>query len=91
MKQLSRSTGLIPTHPRRRRCTVRRNVSSASVGPVLVKSGGSGEFTDESIYQQAFYQGNLPGFERGVNLEVIEDDGSDGFQKQHEKLAARGL
>ena len=49
------------------------------------------EFTDESIYQQAFYQGNLPGFERGVNLEVIEDDNSSGFQRQHEKLAARGL
>ena len=49
------------------------------------------EFTDESIYQQAFYQGNLPGFERGVNLEVIEDDNSRGFQRQHEKLAARGL
>ena len=49
------------------------------------------EFTDESIYQRAFYQGNLPGFERGVNLEVIEDDNSHGFQKQHEKLVARGL
>ena len=49
------------------------------------------EFTDEGIYQRAFYQGNLPGFERGVNLEVIEDDNSSGFRRQHEKLAARGL
>ncbi|MCZ6873319.1 MAG: mandelate racemase/muconate lactonizing enzyme family protein [bacterium] len=49
------------------------------------------EFTDEAIYQRAFYQGNLPGFERGVNLEVIEDDGSPGFQRVHERLVARGL
>ena len=49
------------------------------------------EFTDEGNYQLAFYQGNIPGFERGVNLEVIEDDNSSGFRKQHEKLVARGL
>ena len=49
------------------------------------------EFTDETIYQRAFYQGNLPGFERGVTLEVIEDDGSLSFRKLHERLVARGV
>jgi len=49
------------------------------------------EFTDEGIYQQAFYKGSLPGFERGVDLEVIEDDGTASFKKKHARLAKRGL
>ena len=49
------------------------------------------EFTNEAAYQQAFYQGNIPGFEHGVSLEVIEDDDGDSFRKLHEKLAARGV
>ena len=48
------------------------------------------DFTDESKYQQEFYKGSVPGFERGVGLEVIEDDGSSGFSRDHEKLVARG-
>ena len=48
------------------------------------------DFTDESNYQPAFYKGSIPGFERGVNLEVIEDDGSSSFAKEHEKLLAKG-
>ena len=49
------------------------------------------DFTVEEIYQRQFYQGNVPGFERGVSLEVIEDDGSAAFRKAHEDLESRGL
>ena len=48
------------------------------------------DFTEESKYQQEFYNGSIPGFERGVGLEVIEDDGSSGFAREHGKLLARG-
>ena len=48
------------------------------------------EFTEENIYTRVFQQGNIPGFERGVSLEVIEDDGSVGFKEAHEKLVAQG-
>ncbi len=46
------------------------------------------EFTSENIYQPEFYKGNLPGFERGVHLEIIEDDRSSSFKKAHAKLLA---
>lgn len=46
-------------------------------------------FTDEGVYQFAFYKGNLPDFQEGVDLEVDEDDGSDGFAREHEMLLAR--
>ena len=49
------------------------------------------EFTDEGIYQRAFYAGSLPGFERGVDLEVIENDRSPSFKKHHARLRERGL
>ena len=49
------------------------------------------DFTHEAAYQQMFYKGNIPGFERGVKLEVIEDDKSAGFKKQHAKLVEQGL
>ena len=39
------------------------------------------EFTAEAHYQQAFYAGNIPGFEQGVDLEVIEDDNRRGLPK----------
>jgi hypothetical protein len=48
------------------------------------------EFTHESAYQQQFYQGNIPGFTRGVSLQVIENDGSAGFKKSHAKLLDAG-
>ena len=48
-------------------------------------------FTYEGNYQTAFYAGNLPGFQPGVSLEVIEDDGSDGFRKEHADLTRQGL
>ena len=44
------------------------------------------EFTDEAVYQKEYYQGNLPGFERGVSLEVIENDRSSAFNKRHKQL-----
>ena len=46
-------------------------------------------FTDEAVYQFAFYKGNLPGFQEGIDLEVLEDNGSDAFAREHEALLAR--
>ncbi len=57
------------------------------VWPGVGKNTRAWEFTDETIYQQEFYKGNLPSFERGVQLEVVEDDGSAAFKKAHAKLA----
>lgn len=48
------------------------------------------EFTAEDRYQRAFYAGNIPGFEQGVDLQVIEDDNSAAFQKRHAELLAQG-
>ena len=48
------------------------------------------EFTNEGNYQQEFYKGNIPGFTRGVRLQVIENDGSAGFKKSHAKLVEAG-
>ncbi|MGY8822473.1 MAG: mandelate racemase/muconate lactonizing enzyme family protein [Candidatus Latescibacterota bacterium] len=49
------------------------------------------EFTDEGHYQREFYAGNIPGFERGVDLEVLEDDKSKAFAKRHAALVAQGV
>jgi L-alanine-DL-glutamate epimerase-like enolase superfamily enzyme len=49
------------------------------------------EFTDEGLCQRTFQQGHIPGFERGVSLEVIEDDGSPAFSNAHQRLLERGL
>jgi L-alanine-DL-glutamate epimerase-like enolase superfamily enzyme len=59
--------------------------------PGVGKTTRAWEFTAESHYYREFSQGNIPGFERGVNLEVIEDNGSAAFRKRHEELAAKGL
>ena len=48
------------------------------------------EFTTEEFYQKAFYSGNIPGFERGVSLEVIENDRSASFKKHHARLREAG-
>ena len=48
------------------------------------------DFTNEPAYQQAFYRGSVPGFERGVDLEVIEDDKSASFRKLHQQLVEMG-
>ena len=48
-------------------------------------------FTDETRCQAFFYAGNLPGFERGVKLRVVEDDGSNAFSRRHMALFERGL
>ena len=48
------------------------------------------EFTSEPNYQTSFYAGNIPGFEKGVDLEVIEDDKSAAFKKRHQNLLAQG-
>ena len=41
---------------------------------------------DEPSYQRAFYAGSLPGFERGVTLDVAHDDGSAAFGKLYEAV-----
>ena len=43
-------------------------------------------FTRESDYQQAFYAGNLPLFVPGVTLEVIENDGSQEFNRIYSQV-----
>ena len=55
------------------------------------KTLGRWAFTDETRCQAFFYAGNLPGFERGVKLRVVEDDGSDAFSRRHMALFERGL
>ncbi|MEE2659449.1 MAG: enolase C-terminal domain-like protein [Candidatus Latescibacterota bacterium] len=47
------------------------------------------KFTDEGVYQFAFYKGNLPGFQTDVDLAVEEDDGSDAFAKEHQRILER--
>ena len=47
------------------------------------------QFTDEEVYQFAFYKGNLPGFQAGVHLEVEENDGSAAFARRHADLLER--
>jgi len=56
------------------------------ISPGVGKKKRMWEFTDETIYQPEFYKGNLPGFEREVDLEVIEEDKSPAFKKAHKKL-----
>ena len=48
-------------------------------------------FSDEVHYQRAFYAGNLPPFERGVELEVIEEERSAAFRNEHARIVARGF
>lgn len=48
--------------------------------------GRAWAFPNEAAYQRAFYAGNLPLFERGVTLEVLDDDGSLGFQCLYEAV-----
>ena len=49
------------------------------------------EFTNEEAYQELSFSGGLPGFQRGITLEVEEDDGTKAFRKHHRRLADRGL
>jgi len=48
--------------------------------------GRAWAFPNEATYQRAFYDGNLPLFERGVTLEVLDDDGSAAFQRLYEAV-----
>lgn len=48
--------------------------------------GRAWAFPHEAAYQRAFYEGNLPLFERGVTLEVLDDDGSPAFQRLYEAV-----
>ncbi len=36
-----------------------------------------------------FYKGSIPGFQEGVTMEVIEDDGSAAFRRAHTKVLER--
>ena len=59
--------------------------------PGAGKKQRSWEFTEEERYQKVFYKGSIPGFERGVSVEVIEDDRSASFRRKHSQLLAKGL
>lgn len=59
--------------------------------PLAGKQRRVWDFTNEPAYQQTFYRGGIPGFERGVNLEVIEDDKSAAFKKAHQRLVEMGM
>lgn len=61
------------------------------VWPGVGKSKRVWEFSAEENYQREFYAGNIPGFERGVDLEVVEDDKSKAFAKRHAAIVARGM
>ena len=52
------------------------------ISTVVYPSGVRWHFSDEQERHEAFYFGKLPGFVRGVHLEVEEDDGSDAFDKR---------
>jgi L-alanine-DL-glutamate epimerase-like enolase superfamily enzyme len=61
------------------------------VWPGTGKSKRVWEFSAEENYQREFYAGNIPGFERGVDLEVLEDDKSKAFEKRHAAVVAQGM
>ena len=44
-------------------------------------------FTNEAAYQESFYDGNMPLFEPGVDLEVIEDNESESFERLYDRVA----
>ena len=52
------------------------------ISTVVYPSGVRWHFPDEQERHEAFYFGKLPGFVRGVRLEVEEDDGSEDFAKR---------
>lgn len=58
------------------------------ISTVVYPSGVRWHFADEQQRHEAFYFGHLPGFVRGVRLEVREDDGSTAFAVLHERCAA---
>ena len=62
---------------------------------VHIPNGDGGEtlhdFTSESVYSPAFSEGKYPGFVRGVWLEIIEDDYTDGFNADYERADDRKL
>ena len=67
------------------------NDDSIGFGPQVAVLDAIGKDAGVPVhaYQQAFHQGDIPGFERGVSLEVVEDDNSASFRKQHADLVAR--
>ena len=52
------------------------------ISTVVYPSGVRWSFSDEQERHEAFYFGKLPGFVRGIRLEVEEDDGSQDFEKR---------
>jgi hypothetical protein len=53
---------------------------------VVWPSGRRTYYANSAEYHQDFNTGNEPIFERGVKLEVIEDDGSKSFSDLYEKV-----
>jgi L-alanine-DL-glutamate epimerase-like enolase superfamily enzyme len=52
------------------------------ISTVVYPSGVRWSFSDEQVRHEAFYFGRLPGFVRGIHLEVEDDDGSQDFDKR---------
>lgn len=59
------------------------------ISTVVYPSGLRWHFANEQQRHEAFYFGDLPGFVRGVRLEVREDDGSSRFADLHGRCEKR--
>jgi hypothetical protein len=59
------------------------------ISTVVYPSGVRWSFAGEQQRHEAFYFGDLPGFVRGVRLEVREDDGSKGFAELHARCGEK--
>ena len=57
------------------------------ISTVVYPSGVKWHFANEQERHEAFYFGDLPGFVRGVRLEVREDDGSADFADLYTKCS----
>ena len=89
MKRRLQSTGWIPQSRRPRTATWPKSGFSACTGRVTAKSE-SGNLPRKTAISGPSMPATFPGFEQGVDLEVIEDDNSAAFQKRHEELVAQG-
>ena len=55
------------------------------ISTVVYPSGDRWNFSNEQQRHEAFYFGEVPGFETGIKLEVLEDDGSEEFARMFEQ------
>ena len=60
-------------------------VETLRISTAVYPDGRQWHFADDLQRQEAFYFGNLPGFVRGIRLDVREDDGSEDFKALYSK------